>query len=131
MLFVVRCSLFVGSLLIYEQRTTNNEPRTTNNELKPRTANKKREEPQSGPSKTTPQSRWRYFFFDAFFFLDPPFFLAAMLFTTFHAVRDLSVAHSWHYVPDRSDKLFSLEVGEDAGRRPSTERYNQHLEIII
>jgi len=35
----------------------------------------------------------------------------AILFTTFHAVRDLSVAPTWHYVPDRSDKLFAWEVG--------------------
>jgi hypothetical protein len=37
-----------------------------------------------------------YLFFEDFFppFL-PPFFLAAMLFTTFHAVRDLPVALTW------------------------------------
>jgi len=52
-----------------------------------------------------------YFFFDAFLDFFAAFFLVAILFTTFHAVRDLPVALTWHYVPDRSDKLFSLEVG--------------------
>jgi hypothetical protein len=65
----------------------------------------------AAPQSTTPQSRWRYFFFDAFFDFFA-FFLVAIVLTTFHAVRDLTVAHSWHYVPDRSDNFFSIvEVG--------------------
>ena len=64
----------------------------------------------AAPQSTTPQSRWRYFFFDAFFFF-AAFFLVAIVFTTFHAVRDLSVALTWHYVPDRSDKFVSIVVG--------------------
>jgi hypothetical protein len=60
---------------------------------------------------TTPQSRWRYFFFDAFFDFFAAFFLVAIMLTTFHAVRDLTVALTWHYVPDRSDKFFSIVVG--------------------
>jgi hypothetical protein len=65
----------------------------------------------AAPQSTTPQSRWRYFFFDAFFDFFA-FFLVAIVLTTFHAVRDLTVAHSWHYVPDRSDNFFPIvEVG--------------------
>jgi hypothetical protein len=52
-----------------------------------------------------------YFFFDAFFDFFAAFFLVAIRFTTFHAVRDLTVALTWHYVPDRSDRLFSIVVG--------------------
>jgi hypothetical protein len=48
-----------------------------------------------------------YLFFDDFLppFL-PPFFFAAIKLTTFHAVRDLPVAHSWQKAPDRSGKLW-------------------------
>jgi len=53
-----------------------------------------------------------YFFFDAFFFLEPPFFLAAMLLTTFHAVRDLPVAHVGITCRIRSDKFLSIGGGE-------------------
>ena len=53
-----------------------------------------------------------YFFFDDFFaaFL-AAFFFAAIKLTTFHAVRDLTVAPTWRYVPDLSDILFSALVG--------------------
>jgi hypothetical protein len=47
----------------------------------------------------------RYFFFFADFFavvFFAGFFLAAIRFTTFHAVRDLPVAHSWHHAPARA-----------------------------
>jgi len=76
----------------------------------------------AAPQNTTPQSRWRYFFFDAFFDFFA-FFLVAIMLTTFHAVRDLTVAHSWHYVPDRSDNFFQClrwglgETGTDDHRR--------------
>jgi hypothetical protein len=46
-----------------------------------------------------------YFFFDAFFVFLAAFFFVAIMLTTFRAVRDLSVAHPWHRVPDRSGKL--------------------------
>jgi hypothetical protein len=47
-----------------------------------------------------------YLFLDDFL-LDffEAFFLAAMRFTTFHAVRDLPVALTWQKAPDRSGKL--------------------------
>ncbi|HET7712157.1 MAG TPA: hypothetical protein VFL80_09540 [Thermoanaerobaculia bacterium] len=50
----------------------------------------------------------RYFFFDDFLlppFLAVAFFLLAILLTTFHAVRDLSVALTWQTTPDLSGKL--------------------------
>ena len=55
-----------------------------------------------------------YFFFDDFLLLDffedlDADFLAAIVLTTFHAVRDLPVALSWHYVPDFSGKLAHVE----------------------
>jgi len=46
-----------------------------------------------------------YFFFDDFLappFLAAAFFFAAILFTTFHAVRDLTVAPIWHNAPECS-----------------------------
>jgi len=55
-------------------------------------------------------------FFDEAF---PPFFAAAILLTTFHAVRDLSVAPTWQQVPDRSGKLIPLG-GESAGKETPT-----------
>lgn len=50
-----------------------------------------------------------YFFLDDFLvvFLAAAFFFVAINLTTFHAVRDLSVAPTWQYVPDRSGKIFS------------------------
>ena len=55
-----------------------------------------------------------YLFLDDFFaaFL-PPFFLAAMLFTTFHAVRDLPVAPTWQKAPENfSGKLACVVAGD-------------------
>jgi hypothetical protein len=46
-----------------------------------------------------------YFFFADFFVFLAAFFFVAIMLTTFRAVRDLSVAHPWHRVPDRSGKL--------------------------
>jgi hypothetical protein len=49
------------------------------------------------------------------------FFFVAIMLTTFRAVRDLSVAHPWHRVPDRSGKLTrDLEMGNRAGRQMMT-----------
>lgn len=72
--------------------------------------------PDFGPRSTTPQfirGDEAYFFFEDFlllldFFdedLAADFFDAAILFTTFHAVRDLPVAPSWQNALDRSSKL--------------------------
>ena len=58
-----------------------------------------------------------YFFFDAFFVFFDPFFLVAILLTTFHAVRDLPVALTWHQVPDRSGKLSCVWGDDLEGRR--------------
>jgi len=58
----------------------------------------------AAPQNTTPQSRCAYRFFEPFFDFLAAFFFVAILLTTFHAVRDLSVALTWHQVPDRSDK---------------------------
>jgi len=52
-----------------------------------------------------------YFFFDAFFVFFPPFFFVAIMLTTFRAVRDLSVAHPWHRVPNRFGKLTRAYCG--------------------
>ena len=63
-----------------------------------------------GPSKTTPQILvMSYLFFEDFLppFL-PPFFLAAIELTTFHAVRDLPVALTWQKAPDGSGKLVAI-----------------------
>ena len=57
-----------------------------------------------------------YLFFDDFLVFFAAFFFVAILLTTFHAVRDLPVAHPWHQVPDRSGKLFCNGGGE-LGRR--------------
>jgi hypothetical protein len=68
-----------------------------------------------------------YFFFEPFlllleedFFDDEAlellFFDAAMALTTFHAVRDLPVALSWHNAPDCSGKIafgFKETSGDD------------------
>ena len=59
-----------------------------------------------------------YFFFDflvAFFAGLAAFFVAIML-TTFHAVRDLPVAHSWHNTPESSGN-FEIALGVGFGRR--------------
>jgi len=70
--------------------------------MTPKTA----EGPRRGPSEyDSPKSMTFYFFFDAFFVFLPPFFFVAIMLTTFRAVRDLSVAHPWHRVPNRSGKL--------------------------
>src|SRR5205085_6636929 len=83
--------------------------KTKNGQARTRT---KTERPlNAAPPNTTPQSRWRYFFLDAFLDDFFAFFLEAIRFTTFHAVRDLPVAPTWHYVPDLSDILFSVLVG--------------------
>jgi len=58
-----------------------------------------------------------YFFFDAFFVFFAAFFLVAILLTTFHAVRDLPVALTWHQVPDRSGKLTCVWGDDLEGRR--------------
>jgi hypothetical protein len=56
-----------------------------------------------GPSCDSPKSVADYFFFAVFFAaFFAAFFLAAIRFTTFHAVRDLPVAHSWHHAPARA-----------------------------
>jgi hypothetical protein len=65
-----------------------------------------------------------YFFFDDFFadFLAAAFFFAAIKLTTFHAVRDLTVAPTWQKTPDLSGQLTfacGLRQGWE-GRRPST-----------
>jgi len=58
-----------------------------------------------------------YFFFDDFLappFLAAAFFFAAILFTTFHAVRDLTVAPIWHNAPECSGTTRSrLESGDE------------------
>ena len=70
-----------------------------------------------GPSEyDSPKSMSFYFFFDDFLVFFAAFFFVAILLTTFHAVRDLPVAHPWHQVPDDSGKLFSDEGGK-LGRR--------------
>jgi hypothetical protein len=60
------------------------------------------------PIETTPQKSIgiAYFFFDDFFaaFLAGAFFLAAIMLTTFHAVRDLPVAPTWQNTPECSGK---------------------------
>jgi hypothetical protein len=45
------------------------------------------------------------------FFEDLADFLAAIMLTTFHAVRDLPVALSWHLLPVYSGRLDYLEAG--------------------
>jgi hypothetical protein len=65
--------------------------------------------------------------------LEDDFFDAAILLTTFHAVRDLPVAPTWQKTPDRSGKLKIERCGEKK-RRPSTltERCSiQFLAIVI
>jgi hypothetical protein len=57
-----------------------------------------------------------YFFFADFFVFLAAFFFVAIMLTTFRAVRDLSVAHPWHRVPDRSGKLTrDFRDGEPCG----------------
>ena len=69
----------------------------------------KKNEGPGGPSSTTPQKvdDDDYFFFDDFFadFLAAAFFFAAIKLTTFHAVRDLTVAPTWQKTPDLSGQL--------------------------
>jgi hypothetical protein len=55
----------------------------------------------SAPHKTTPQIFGGYLFLEDFllaFFA--AFFFAAIKLTTFHAVRDLTVAPTWQKTPD-------------------------------
>jgi len=59
-----------------------------------------------------------YFFFDDFLappFLAPPLppFFAAILLTTFHAVRDLTVAPTWQIAPDSPAQLECDWSGDD------------------
>jgi hypothetical protein len=58
-----------------------------------------------------------YFFFEDFLllFLAAAFFFAAIELTTFHAVRDLTVALTWHNALDCSSKL-AFERGETRRR---------------
>jgi hypothetical protein len=66
-----------------------------------------------------------YFFFDDFlllledFFDEEPleddFFDAAILLTTFHAVRDLPVAPTWQKTPACAGKLWVRRMGEGTG----------------
>jgi hypothetical protein len=65
-----------------------------------------------------------YFFFDDFLadFFAAAFFFAAIKLTTFHAVRDLTVAPTWQKTPDLSGQLtfgWGLRQGWER-RRPST-----------
>jgi hypothetical protein len=65
-----------------------------------------------------------YFFFEDFFagFFAAAFFFAAIKLTTFHAVRDLTVAPTWQNTPDFSGQMFfgfGLRRGVKR-RRPST-----------
>jgi hypothetical protein len=51
------------------------------------------------------------------------FFAAAIVLTTFHAVRDLSVAPTWQKTPDLSGNLNASGVGFERRKewlRPST-----------
>jgi hypothetical protein len=70
---------------------------------------KKNEGPED-PSSTTPQKvdADAYFFFADFLldFLAGAFFFAAIKLTTFHAVRDLTVAPTWQTTPDCSGQSF-------------------------
>jgi hypothetical protein len=65
------------------------------------------------------------------------FFFAAIELTTFHAVRDLSVAPTWQTTPDSSGNRVCNELGigekGERCRRPSTVTENvvQFLAIII
>jgi hypothetical protein len=59
-----------------------------------------------------------YFFFEDFLlllFLAAAFFFAAIELTTFHAVRDLTVALIWHNALDCSSNWRSI-VGKTRGR---------------
>ena len=70
--------------------------------MTPKTA----EGPRRGPSEyDSPKSMTFYFFFDAFFVFFPPFFFVAIMLTTFHAVRDLTVALIWQSALDRSSTI--------------------------
>ena len=62
-----------------------------------------------------------YFFFEDFLllFFDEDlddFFAAAIVLTTFHAVRDLSVAPTWQKEPDCSGQLESEVEGDPKGK---------------
>ena len=90
-----------------------------------------------GPAKTTPQICGGYLFLEDFllaFFA--AFFFAAIKLTTFHAVRDLTVAPTWQKTPDCAGRLFS-DFAPGAWRRrlrrPSTvtDFIVQFLAIII
>ena len=79
-------------------------------------------------------------FFDDFLadFFAAAFFFAAIKLTTFHAVRDLTVAPTWQKTPDLSGQLtfaWGLRQGWE-GRRPSTftgasRLFVQFLAIIV
>jgi hypothetical protein len=79
-----------------------------------------------------------YFFFDDFFaaFL-AAFFFAAIKLTTFHAVRDLTVAPTWQKTPDLSGQLIACGLRRGLERRrPSTftgpsRLFFQFLAIIV
>jgi hypothetical protein len=53
---------------------------------------------------------------DYFFFFLAAFFAAIKL-TTFHAVRDLTVAPTWQKTPDLSGQLEAFGVGKGMGER--------------
>jgi hypothetical protein len=58
-----------------------------------------------GPFKRLPKVEMiSYLFFEDFLppFFDAAFFFVAIKLTTFHAVRDLTVASFWQFAPDRS-----------------------------
>jgi len=65
------------------------------------------------------------------FFEDLELFLAAILLTTFHAVRDLPVAPTWQKVPDRSGKLNSVGKGVSTTFNGLTESFIQFPAIVI
>jgi hypothetical protein len=79
-----------------------------------------------------------YFFFAGFFaaFL-AAFFFAAIKLTTFHAVRDLTVAPTWQKTPDLSGQLTcTWRLGKMERRRPSTftrpsRLYVQFVAVIV
>lgn len=63
-----------------------------------------------GPFKRLPKVEMIfYLFFEDFLppFFEPPLlpFFVAILFTTFHAVRDLTVALTWQFALDRSNTI--------------------------
>jgi hypothetical protein len=78
-----------------------------------------------------------FFFFAGFFAAFLAAFFAAIKLTTFHAVRDLTVAPTWQKTPDLSGQLIAwgLRRGLER-RRPSTftgpsRLFFQFLAIIV